>query len=179
MANFQFKWQGHPVLLHATRTTVVVVFSLLVARLFRLPESYWAPITTIVVTQSSLGAAWAVSWQRFVGTALGAAIAGIAGTFLSSNLLVFGSCIFLLGLVCALTRTDHSAYRFGGVTLAVIVLIPRPLPAWQIALHRFAEVSIGIGVALILAWVWPDKEPDQQESGVQAETEEHLRIPAA
>jgi hypothetical protein len=31
-----------------------------------------APITTLVITQSSLGAALTVSWQRLVGTALGA-----------------------------------------------------------------------------------------------------------
>jgi hypothetical protein len=39
---------------------------------FKLPEAYWAPITTLVITQSSLGATLTVSWQRFVGTALGA-----------------------------------------------------------------------------------------------------------
>jgi hypothetical protein len=39
-----------------------------------------------------------------------------------------------------------------------VLLVPRTGPAWQIALHRFAEVSIGIGVALIFAWVWPEKE---------------------
>jgi uncharacterized membrane protein YccC len=179
MANFHFKWPRNPVLPHAARTTVVAVTSLLVARLFRLPESYWAPITAMVVTQSSLGVALAVSWQRFVGTGLGAAIGGLVATFLPPNVLVFAGCIFLLGLFCALTYTDHSAYRFGGVTLAVVVLIPRPVPPWQSAFHRFAEVSIGIGIALILAWVWPDKEPDRQKSGVQAQTEGQPRVPAA
>ena len=46
----------------------------------------------------------------------------------------------------------------GGVTLAIVLLIPRTKPPWQIAFHRFAEVSIGIGVALIFAWVWPEEE---------------------
>jgi hypothetical protein len=36
--------------------------------------------------------------------------------------------------------------------------VPRTGSPWQIAFHRFAEVSIGIGVALILAWVWPERE---------------------
>jgi hypothetical protein len=31
-----------------------------------------------------------------------------------------------------------------------VMLVPRSGPAWQVAFHRFAEVSIGIGVALIL-----------------------------
>lgn len=65
--------------------------------------------------------------------------------------------MFILGLVCALTRSGYSAYRFGGMTVASVLLIPRVEPAWLIALHRFAEVSIGIGVALIFAWVWPER----------------------
>jgi hypothetical protein len=39
-----------------------------------------------------------------------------------------------------------------------VLLIPRTGPAWQIAFHRFDEVSIGIAVALILTVVWPEKE---------------------
>jgi uncharacterized membrane protein YccC len=46
-----------PVLAHSARTATACVASLLVARLFRLPESYWAAVTTLVTTQSSLGAA--------------------------------------------------------------------------------------------------------------------------
>ena len=73
-------------------------------------------------------------------------------------MLVFGICVFVLGLLCALTRSGPTAYRFGGVTLAIVVLIPRSAPAWLIAFHRFAEVFVGIGVALLLAVVWPERE---------------------
>ena len=150
---------GWPVLAHSVRTAAVAVVSLLVARMFRLPESYWAPITTLVITQSSLGAALKVSEQRFVGTLLGAVVGGIAATWFGPHVVVFGVCVLLLGLVCAVTRTDWSAYRFGGVTLAIVVLIPRAGAApWMMAFHRFAEVSIGIGVALLFALVWPEQE---------------------
>jgi hypothetical protein len=36
--------------------------------------------------------------------------------------------------------------------------VPSTSPAWRIAFDRFAETSIGIGVALILTVLWPDKE---------------------
>jgi len=147
-----------PVLVHSARTAVAAVVSVLVSRLFRLPETYWAPITTVVIAQSSLGAAFTVSLQRFVGTALGAAVGAIAASHFGPNLLVFGISVFILGLLCAVVHPDRSAYRFGGVTLAIVLLIPRTGPAWQTGLHRFAEVFIGIGVALILAWVWPERE---------------------
>lgn len=154
-------WRGWPVVVHAVRTAVVAIISLLTARLCRLPEAYWAPITTLVITQSSLGAAFTVSWQRFVGTALGAIVGAIVGTYIGPYPIAFGACVFLLGLICGVTGTDRTAYRFGGITLAIVLLIPHTDPAWQIAFHRFAEVTIGIVVALILAWVWPETEETQ------------------
>jgi uncharacterized membrane protein YccC len=154
-----------PVLVHSVRTAVAAVASVLVARVFGLPEAYWAPITTLVITQSSLGAAFAVSWQRFAGTALGAAVGAVAASYFGPRLLVFGISVLILGLLCAVVHSDRSAYRFGGVTLAIVQLIPRSDPAWQTAIHRFAEVSIGIAVALILAWVWPESEPTPKGKG--------------
>jgi uncharacterized membrane protein YccC len=150
--------RGSIILVHSARTAVAAVASVLVARLFRLPEAYWAPITTIVITQSSLGAALKVSWQRFVGTGLGAVLGAIVASHLEPNVPVFGASVFFLGLFSPLALADRSAYRFGGITLAIVLLIPRPGPAWETAFHRFAEVSIGIGVALILTLIWPERE---------------------
>jgi uncharacterized membrane protein YgaE (UPF0421/DUF939 family) len=159
MASDRVKRVGWPAVVHSARTAVAAVVSLLVARLFQLPEAYWAPITTFVITQSSLGTAFAVSWQRFVGTALGALVGAIVASHFGSHVLVFGTCVFILGLLCAVAHSDRSAYRFGGVTLAIVLLVPRAGgSAWQIAFHRFAEVTVGLGVALILAWVWPERE---------------------
>jgi uncharacterized membrane protein YgaE (UPF0421/DUF939 family) len=71
--------------------------------------------------------------------------------------------VFILGLIRAVARSDLTGYRFGGITLAIVLLVPRTGPAWRIASHRFAEVSIGIGVALILAMVWPEREETLSE----------------
>src|SRR5262249_62073457 len=114
-----------PVVAHSARTAVAAVTSLLVARLFRLPEAYWAPITTLVITQSSLGATLSVSWQRFVGTALGAVVGAIVASQFGPNVPTFGAAVFILGLLSTAIRSDRSAYRFGGVTLVVVQLVPR------------------------------------------------------
>jgi len=147
-----------PVVVHSARTAVAAVASVLVARLFRPPEAYWALITALVVSQSSLRATIIVSRQLLVGTAVGAVVATMVASLLGSSLFVFGASIFILGPACAIARSDRTAYRFAGVTAAVVLLIPRANPVWQIAVHRFAEVCIGIAVALILAVVWPERD---------------------
>src|SRR6266478_7411988 len=50
-----------PIVLHSARTAVAALVSVAAARLVRLPEAYWAPVTTVAITQSTLGAALAVS----------------------------------------------------------------------------------------------------------------------
>jgi uncharacterized membrane protein YgaE (UPF0421/DUF939 family) len=152
-ARFNREW-----LAHSIRTTIAAVVSLCIARLAGLPEAYWATITTLVVMQSTVGAALTPSRQRFVGTALGAAAGGLAGTYFGASTIVFTLCIFVLGLVCAVLRLDESAYRFAGTTLATVVLASHEKAAWVAALHRFVEVSIGIGVGLLIIVAWPERE---------------------
>ena len=158
MAREGFAWKDRPILVHSARTAVAAVASWSMARLFGLPEAYWAPITTLVIVQSSLGAALTVSCQRFVGTALGSSVGAIVATYFGPRVPALGVGVFILGLLCAATKVDRSAYRFGGIALAIVLLVPRTGSAWKIALHRFAEVSIGIAVALFLTLVWPERE---------------------
>ena len=149
---------ARPLLVHSARTAVAAVASLLVAQLFGLREAYWAPITTLVIAQSSLGTTLRDAWRRLLGTMVGAALGAVAASLSTPHALAFGVSVLLLGLLRPLTRSDLTGYRFGSVTLAIVVLIPRAGPAWQTAWHRFAEVSIGIGVALLLTMAWPERE---------------------
>jgi len=93
--------------LDTTRTTIAAVASLLLARLLKLPEFYWAPISAIVIIQSTIDPR-TLAWQRFAGTALGAAMGALIATFFSSSTLVYAVAVFLCGVLCALLR-------FGGV----------------------------------------------------------------
>jgi uncharacterized membrane protein YgaE (UPF0421/DUF939 family) len=145
----------------SARTALAAVASFLIARLLRMPEAYWATISTIIVMQSTLGAALTISWQRFAGTVLGAAAGALLSTYFHANLAVFGAGVFLLGLICAVLRL-RSAYRFSGVTLAITMLIVRDKPAWMVAWHRFVEVSVGIAVGLAITAVWPTQAADKR-----------------
>jgi uncharacterized membrane protein YccC len=147
---------------HAARTALGTAASLLIARLAKLPEPYWAAVTTIVVLQSTLGAAISVSTLRFIGTALGALTGGLLAFYFDQNIWVATGAIFLLGLLTAALHLDRAAFRFAGITLVIILLVAHTESAWIVALHRFIEVSIGIVMGLVIAAVWPDREPKKQ-----------------
>jgi uncharacterized membrane protein YgaE (UPF0421/DUF939 family) len=145
--------------LHSLRTAVAALTSLLIARLCRLPEAYWASISTLIVMQSTLGAALPISAQRFAGTAMGVVVGGLAAVYFRENALVFGIAVFLLGILCTVFRVERSAYRYASVAVAIVMLVPRANSAWVIAIHRFVEVSIGIAVGLVLTALWPEQRP--------------------
>jgi uncharacterized membrane protein YccC len=60
-------------------------------------------------------------------------------------------------LLSGILRVDRSAYRFAGITVAVVMLIPHGAPPWVIAFNRFVEVSIGILVGLSVTVVRPER----------------------
>jgi uncharacterized membrane protein YgaE (UPF0421/DUF939 family) len=145
---------------HPARTAIAAVVSLWAAQLCGLPEAYWASITTIIILQSTLGAAIAVSSQRWAGTALGAFSAALIVSYFGSGVWAYGAGILILGLMCDFLRLGNVAYRFAGITLAIVMLVPRVKSDWIIALHRFIEVSIGILVGLAITAIWPEREEE-------------------
>jgi len=161
-----WKWEQEnlPSLVHSIRTAIAASLSLAVARLFGLPEAYWAAIATLLVMQSTLGATVLIS---IAATAVGALAGALVATYFAGNILVFAAAVFVLGLLSAAFRMEKSAYRYAGVTLAIIVLIPRAKAPWIIALHRFFEVSVGILVALALVAVWPEHQPQSAKQSAE------------
>lgn len=142
---------------HAARTAVAAMVSYLAAQLVHLPEPYWASISAMIVMQSTLGAALPISVQRFAGTAIGAAVGASAAGWFPGNIWAFGVAVFLVGILCALLRIERSAYRYAGITLAIVMLVNRSSSPWLIGMHRFFEVSLGIAVGLVVSAVWPER----------------------
>jgi uncharacterized membrane protein YccC len=150
-----------PSLIHALRTALAAVLSYEIARFCHFPEAYWALISTLIAMQSTLGAALPISAQRFAGTAVGAAVGGFLTTWFPGNIWVFGVAVFLIGVLCAVWRVDRAAYRYAGITLAIVMLVARTSSGWLIAMHRFLEVSLGIAVGLAISAVWPERRSEQ------------------
>src|SRR5258708_8057100 len=98
-------------LVNAARTTVAAVASYLIARLFRLPETYWAPISTLIGMQSTLGASMPVSVQHFAGTAVGAAVGAATATYFRERVWAFCVPVLIIALRCAVLRVASGAHR--------------------------------------------------------------------
>jgi uncharacterized membrane protein YgaE (UPF0421/DUF939 family) len=173
VGNSKFPGLDRNSLENAVRTTVAATVSLAIAQLLRMPEAQWAAISTMVVTQSTLGAALTISGQRFAGTAMGAAAGALLATWLGSGMLTFAVGVLGLGLLCPIVHLDRAAYRFAGITLAIVVLVSRSRPVWIIAAHRFVEVSLGIAIGLVMSALWPERDgagPAAVESGAAGRT---------
>lgn len=139
--------------MNAARTAVATVISLLLARtLLRLPEFYWAPISTIVILLSTIDPL-TLAWQRFVGTALGAGLGALIATFFNPNWMVYGAGIFICGILSSILRIG-TAYRFAAIAMTIVLLILHNRAPWIVAVHRFVEVSLGIAIALLVTLVW-------------------------
>jgi uncharacterized membrane protein YccC len=135
-------------------TAVASVASYLFARLFRLPEAYWAPMSTLIVMKLTLDAAFPIAVQYVAGTAIGAAVGAVTDYYFHTSVWAFAGAVALIGLLCVVLRIQRSAFRYASVTLVIILLVPRPTTAPILALHRFFEVTIGIAVGLALFAVW-------------------------
>jgi len=144
-------------LTNAIRTTVAAIASYLVARLFQLPEAYWAPLSALIALQSGLGASLPISMQYFVGTAIGAAVGTVTVAYFGVSVWAFGIAVFLMGLLFAVLRVQRNAYRYASVTLVIVMLVTRSTSVSLIAIHRFFEVSLGLVVGLLVSQFWPER----------------------
>lgn len=143
------------VLRDSALTAVATLVSLLVSRVLKFPEYYWAPISTVVIMQSTIHPLQG-AWQRFVGTALGATLGAVIATFIGRSAMIYAVGILFCGIFAAVCRA-WSAYRVAAITFSIVVLISRG-PAWVFAWHRFLEVSLGIAVALLVLLVSQGKQ---------------------
>jgi uncharacterized membrane protein YccC len=135
---------------HGIKTTVAACLCLVLGRVFRLPQGYWACVSAVVVLQSTVRDTWTVSRDRIVGTAIGAVIGWGAGSVWHGNPLIYAFAILLCMTVPQIMQLKNAG-RMAGVAATIIMLIPSHLPYWQVAVSRFLEVSIGVLVALAVS----------------------------
>jgi len=139
----------------ALRMTVAGLLSFAAAPLFQVTQAYWAVLTAVIVTQSSLGGSLKATIDRFVST-LGGAVWGVAVTFAIPHSGIAPSALALVAALVPLSLlvAFRPNYRVAPVT-AVIVLLGHTAPGGVIdtALDRVFEIGLGGIVALAVALI--------------------------
>jgi uncharacterized membrane protein YccC len=152
----------------AVKTAIAGVISLYIINLFHLPQGYWAAISALIVMQSNVGATLSASRTRLAGTAVGAVVGGLFVSMWGSNTLGFAIAVAIAFFVCGLLNLADSQ-RLATVTVAIIMLAGLTSSAWVIALHRFAEVALGILIALLVSLtLWPNHARSSVRQGLAA-----------
>jgi uncharacterized membrane protein YccC len=142
------------------KTTLAAAICLVLARIFRLHQGYWACISAIVIVQSKMMDTWSIARDRIVGTAMGALLGWGAVIFWHGSPLIYAATVLLCMTLPPLAGFRNGA-RFAGVAASIVMLVPSDLPHWKVATGRFFEVSLGSLVALAVSQaVWRNAPSD-------------------
>src|SRR5580658_8674085 len=142
----------------ALRMLISATTAYALAHAFGLPQGYWAVLTTIIVTQSSVGGSLKAASDRLVGSICGALVGAVAALLLPSHApLVVGATLIAALTPLAVLTAFYPTYRIAPIT-AIIVLLSTgaaTLGPLGYALDRVLEIAlgavIGLGVSLLIA----------------------------
>jgi uncharacterized membrane protein YccC len=138
----------------ALRVTIAAAVALLVARLFQLPQGFWAVITAVIVMQASVGGSLKAAADRFAGTLAGAIVgAGVAVSVPHESTATLFLAVVVATAPLAFLAALRPSYRVAPVT-ALIMLMPSGAAIadpWEAALYRVLEIGIGNVVGIVVA----------------------------
>jgi len=147
--------EGRPQLLLCLRVTIAAIVSYLLAQLLTVPlAGLWAVLTSVVVTQMSLGGSLKAALEYAVGTLGGAIYAGAIGALIPHNteltlLLVLALAVAPLALLAAVNPN----FRVGPFTAVLVVVGTSATHIDPVgsAFYRVLEVALGGGTGLLVS----------------------------
>lgn len=147
---------------HGIKCGLAAILAWWVAQVIRLPNPTWALITVFVLALSPfVGSMGEKGILRMVGTLVGGFLGMLlVGNFANNIVIVLGGTFFILTVCTWLFGWNRFPYAFFLCALTTNVVVSgglaNPDQSWSIALHRFLEVSIGVGATLLVnSLLWP------------------------
>lgn len=131
-----------------------VALAWVVAVAMRLPESFWAVMSVLIVMRPSAGGTLGAGWERLRGTAAGA-LCGLAGVYLQHLGAPVHATTLATVILLAFAGAALPGFRSAPVA-ALLILSASAIPghsALDVALLRMLQIGIGVGVALAVALV--------------------------
>ncbi|MGA2276035.1 MAG: FUSC family protein [Terracidiphilus sp.] len=160
-------WERQRLLIHAAKAALAAGLCWWIAMRLGLQDGYWGAISAIIVLQSNFGATITASRDRILGTLIGALL-GFSFTQFGTLPWNYVLAVLAAVIVCGLSGLRSSS-RLAGVTISIIMLV-KTGSHWTLALHRVAEVFMGIVVALVISTlVFPDRARLRLRDGLAQE----------
>jgi uncharacterized membrane protein YgaE (UPF0421/DUF939 family) len=123
-----------------------------IGRALHTEQAFWAAITAIAVSQHSYIDTRKLSRDQFIG-AMAGGLCGLAGATLGEGYFAAYAATVAAAIVICWIVNVGSAARLGGITATIMLLAPGIGPAWDRALLRLGEVTLGTVCALLVAWL--------------------------
>jgi uncharacterized membrane protein YccC len=137
---------------HAARVAAAVGAAFAVGAIFQPPQAYWIVFTAIIVVQTSVGGTITASFERLLGTIVGALI-GVGATYLRAKTeLQEGLVISAAAAIAAFAAAVRPSLRVAPITTAIVLMGGAAVHMGPItaAAWRVLEIAIG-GVVGVLA----------------------------
>ena len=145
-------------LYHAAKTGLAAALTNLVVDYLKMPQGYWAVISTIFVMQSHLGGAIMAGWSRLVGTAAGAFLAAVCASLFGVSTFSLALAVAATVLICSSFAFLRESTRIAAIAAGIVMLAAASgAQSWHVAAMRFLEIGLGIAVALGVALAWPSR----------------------
>lgn len=153
---------------HVVRIAIAVTVSMVVAlAISQSTLGIFAPITTLIVVQSTPWTTLGLSIQRILGTGIGVLVAS-----LWVNLVGLTWWSFLLGVLVALLVARALPWSLGGqlqIPVAVVFVLALGAGSLSADLWRVFDVIIGGAIGLLAVFVYPPRpKPEVFEAALRA-----------
>jgi uncharacterized membrane protein YccC len=152
-------WRG-PRGLEAAEAAASVTLAVLVALALHSDEPWWAGISAFMVTKAAPSVAVSRGIMRIAGSIVGALTALVVLRLFVYQSLPFCLCLFVLscvGLFGFVGSRNGYAWVVGSVTACLVMLmsLDQPQGAFNTAVNRVAEVTIGTVASLVVCGLSP------------------------
>ena len=135
-----------------TIAAVAAVVAYLPLQLLQVKQGFWSAIAAIAVVQSEFQSTESTARDQFLGAAVGG-VAGLCALRLpGAHTLVYSAAVFVSMIICWALNVA-SASRLSGVTVTIMLLVPRADESpWGAAISRASTVGWGVCVAVATVW---------------------------